>query len=223
MQTEWGRDERTGRPSSLPIYTLTLLAFAMATVIGVSCVRYIRVWTPLQRHYLPAYLGGQIAGTFRANGWYTLLQVVTQKGSRVALDSDVMPAMSEGGQLNQAIRYAMQDSGQIAYGEYGMKVLVARQEITAADRQWAAQYESGNVVRYAKGSKTVGTEAGDYARVEGIDEKQNLVIVGRANGQRVSYDPRRLQGVTLYREMEREFSEGDRVQFTAPDREATYR
>jgi ATP-dependent exoDNAse (exonuclease V) alpha subunit len=35
----------------------------------------------------------------------------------------------------------------------------------------------------------------------------------------VSYDPRRLQGVTLYREMERAFSQGDRVQFTAPNRE----
>ena len=35
----------------------------------------------------------------------------------------------------------------------------------------------------------------------------------------MSYDPRRLHGVTLYRETERGFSEGDRVQFTAPNRE----
>jgi hypothetical protein len=32
-------------------------------------------------------------------------------------------------------------------------------------------------------------------------------------------DPRRLQGVTLYRETERAFSQGDRGQFTAPNRE----
>src|SRR6266853_5931643 len=32
-------------------------------------------------------------------------------------------------------------------------------------------------------------------------------------------DPRRLHGVTLYRETERGFSQGDRVQFTAPNRE----
>jgi conjugative relaxase-like TrwC/TraI family protein len=122
-------------------------------------------------------------------------------------------------QLNQAIRYAMQDAGQMPYREYVTKVLVARQEITGADRQWAAQYEPGNVVRYAKGSKSLGIKPGEYARVESIDEKQNLVTVERANGQRVSYDPRRLQGVMLYREMQREFSEGDRVQFTAPNRE----
>src|SRR5882672_8166795 len=38
-------------------------------------------------------------------------------------------------------------------------------------------------------------------------------------GQRLTYDPRRLQGVTLYRETERAFSEGDRVQVTAPNRD----
>src|SRR5205807_7561927 len=52
-----------------------------------------------------------------------------------------------------------------------------------------------------------------------VDEKKNLVTVKRKNGEQVSYDPRRLHGVTLYRETERAFSEGDRVQFTAPNRE----
>jgi ATP-dependent exoDNAse (exonuclease V) alpha subunit len=47
----------------------------------------------------------------------------------------------------------------------------------------------------------------------------HLITVERENGERVSYDPRRLHGVTLYRETQRAFSEGDRVQFTAPDRE----
>jgi conjugative relaxase-like TrwC/TraI family protein len=121
--------------------------------------------------------------------------------------------------INHAIHYAMQDTDQMPYLEHQMRVLVARQEITGADRQWAAQYEPGDVVRYAKGSKTLGIAPGEYARVESVDEKQNHVTVERGNGQRLSYDPRRLQGVTLYREADRAFSEGDRVQFTAPNRE----
>jgi hypothetical protein len=116
--------------------------------------------------------------------------------------------------INEAIHYAMQDTNRIPYREYRMKALVARQEITGADRQWAAQYEPGNVVRYAKASKTLGIAPGEYAHVEGVDEKQNHVTIERANGQRLSYDPRRLQGVTLYRGAERAFSEGDRIQFT---------
>src|SRR5271157_150051 len=121
--------------------------------------------------------------------------------------------------INQAIHYAMQDTDQMTYREHPMRVLIARQDITGVDRQWAAQYEPGNVVRYAKGSKALGIAPGEYARVQSVDEKQNHVTVERGNGQRLSYDPRRLQGVTFYREAERAFSEGDRIQFTAPNRD----
>jgi ATP-dependent exoDNAse (exonuclease V) alpha subunit len=122
-------------------------------------------------------------------------------------------------EINQTIHYAMQDAGKMPYREHELTVLVARQEITGADRQWAAQYEPGDVVCYTRGSKTHGIEAGEYARVEQTNEKENLVKVKRESGEQVSYDPRRLHGVTLYRETERAFSEGDRVQFTAPNRE----
>jgi conjugative relaxase-like TrwC/TraI family protein len=122
-------------------------------------------------------------------------------------------------EINRVIHREMQTRGQVDGHEHKQRVLVARQEITGADRQWAGQYESGDVVRYTRGSKTHGIEAGEYARVERVNEKENLVTVKRENGEQVSYDPRRLQGVTLYRETERAFSKGDRVQFTAPYKE----
>jgi len=49
-----------------------------------------------------------------------------------------------------------------------------------------------------------------------VDGGQNLLTVQRADGTQITYDPRRLQGVTVHREAEREFSAGDRIQFTAP-------
>jgi ATP-dependent exoDNAse (exonuclease V) alpha subunit len=122
-------------------------------------------------------------------------------------------------EINEAIHRTMQNVGQVDHSEYCMRTLVARQEITGADRQWAGQYERGDMVRYRRGSKAHGVEAGEYARVEHVSEKDNRVTVKRGNGEQVSYDPRRLHGVTLYRETERAFSEGDRVQFTAPSRE----
>src|SRR6476620_3378125 len=57
------------------------------------------------------------------------------------------------------------------------------------------------------------------ARVEHVDSKTNQVTVRTGDHRTVSYDPRRLQGVTLYRETERSFAAGDRVQMTAPDRD----
>ncbi|HEY2544991.1 MAG TPA: MobF family relaxase, partial [Candidatus Acidoferrum sp.] len=122
-------------------------------------------------------------------------------------------------EINQVIHRELQDRGQVDHKEERLKVLVSRQEITGADRQWAEQYQPGNIVRYTKGSKAHGIKAGEYAQVERIDAKNNLVSVKKHTGKQVTYDPRRLQGVTLYRESERSFSRGDRLQFTAPDRD----
>ncbi len=84
MRTEWGRDERTDWPSSKPVYTIALLILSVAAGAGVECVRYLRDWTPLERQYLLAYVGTEVAGTVRQNARYTLLEVVTQRGSRLA-------------------------------------------------------------------------------------------------------------------------------------------
>jgi hypothetical protein len=83
--------------------------------------------------------------------------------------------------------------------------------------QWK-RYEAGDVVRYSRGSMALGIEAGDYARVERVGAKTNQVTVRTDDERTVMYDPRRLQGVTLYRETDRTFATGDRVQMTAPDR-----
>jgi ATP-dependent exoDNAse (exonuclease V) alpha subunit len=120
--------------------------------------------------------------------------------------------------INDAIHRLLQQTGQVQVPEHQRRVLVPRQDVTGADRQWAAQYEIDNVVRYARGSNSLGLTAGEYARVTHVDAHENRLTVTRQSGERVTYDPRRLQGVTLYREMDRAFAVGDRVQFTAPDR-----
>ena len=122
-------------------------------------------------------------------------------------------------EINWMIHAEMQRTGTMDHRERKVRVLVTRQEITGADRQWAEQYARGDVVRYTKGSKTRGIEAGAYARVEQVNAKENVVTVAKHSGEQVSYDPRRLQGVMLYRETDRSFAQGDRVQFTAPNRE----
>jgi ATP-dependent exoDNAse (exonuclease V) alpha subunit len=75
------------------------------------------------------------------------------------------------------------------------------------------------VLRYSRGSKTEGIAPGDYGLVVAIDPKENRITIERENGSLQTYDPRRLSGVSIHREAEREFSKGDRVQFTAPSRE----
>lgn len=79
--------------------------------------------------------------------------------------------------------------------------------------------EAGDVVRYARGSKLLGIEPGEYARVSRVDGRENRITIERENGTQQTYDPRRLSGVAVYQGVQREFSQGDRIQFTAPSRE----
>ncbi len=119
-------------------------------------------------------------------------------------------------EINAAIHQAMQAEGRVSTEQHHVHVLYARQDITGADRQHAQNYDKGDVLRYSKGSKPLGIEAGEYARVTTTDRETNTVTVKRYGGEEVSYDPRRLQGVTVYRDHERWFAQGDRVQMTAP-------
>jgi hypothetical protein len=79
-----------------------------------------------------------------------------------------------------------------------------------------ARYERDNVLLYSRSSKETGIEKGEYARVKHIDADKNLLTVVRADGSERTYDPRRQQGVSVYRDQEKAFSTGDRLQFTAP-------
>ena len=122
-------------------------------------------------------------------------------------------------ELNGLIHREMQQRGDVSQDEHKLRVLDSRQDMTGADRQWAAQYGEGDVVRYTRGSKVLGIEPGEYARVQQVDSRENRVTIERENGECQTYDPRRLAGVAVYHETERAFSEGDRVQFTAPSRD----
>ena len=91
--------------------------------------------------------------------------------------------------------------------------------MTGADRAWAARYQAGDVLHYSVEARTLASSARSYAQVVATNPKENLVTVQKPDGEQVTYDPSRLRGISAYREIEREFSVGDRLQFTAPNRE----
>ena len=130
----------------------------------------------------------------------------------------VSPDNASRRELNVAVRQELKANGSLAPEDHTFRVLVQRQDMTGAERSWASHYEIDDVVRYARGSKAVGIEAGAYASVVAINPAANQLTVEKPNQELATYDPRRLTGVSVYREMERELSVGDRIQFTAPDK-----
>ena len=122
-------------------------------------------------------------------------------------------------QINEAVRVELRRSGALAEDGEVFRTLSHRSDMTGADRKWAARYEPGNVLQYTTGSKAVGIERDNFATVRSVDTRKNLLTVDLQNGSSVTYDPRRLQGVNVFREVEREFAIGEKIQATAPNKD----
>jgi len=120
--------------------------------------------------------------------------------------------------LNNAVRSELKTTGVVSTEDHSLRILVQRQDMTGAERAWANHYETGDIVRYARGSKATGIDAGSYAKVAAVDAAQNLLTVQKDSGEFITYDARRLAGVSVFREAAHDFSVGDRIQFTAPNK-----
>src|SRR5277367_2646184 len=131
----------------------------------------------------------------------------------------VSPDNRSRNEINQRIHDELQSSGLVDRKEHSVRTLVPRQEMTGADRSWAQQYQVDDILRYSRTSKETGIEKGEYSRVLVLNTQANSLTVVRGNGEQTTYDPRRQVGVSVYREQEKSFSVGDRIQFTAPSRE----
>jgi hypothetical protein len=131
----------------------------------------------------------------------------------------VSPDNASRRELNMAVREELKANGALSKEDHSFRVLVQRQDMTGADRAWANHYETGDAVRYSRGSKVLGIEADSYGTVTAINASANVLTVEMHSGELATYDPRRLCSVSVYREVIHEFSTGDRIQFTAPDKQ----
>jgi hypothetical protein len=121
--------------------------------------------------------------------------------------------------INQAVRTELHATGALADDDREFRTLTHRSDMTGADREWAARYQPGDILKYTSGSKLHGIERDSTARVVSTNGRENTLTVERADGQTVTYDPKRLKGANVYQEVTREFATWDRIQFTAPDKQ----
>lgn len=121
-------------------------------------------------------------------------------------------------QINDFVRVELRKGGLLAEDGRTFRTLTHRSDMTGAERSWAARYHDNDVLQYIAGSKAEGIERGSFATVRSVDSQANLLTVELQRGSTVIYDPRRLRGVNVFREVEREFASGDRLQFTVPNK-----
>ncbi len=129
----------------------------------------------------------------------------------------VSPRNRERVQVNSLIHRQLQRDGKVSEVDHQMTVYVNRQDMTGTERTFANAYVPGeDIIRYNRASKVYDVKVGDYALVTAKNHKENEITVHFESGRELTYNPQRLSGVSVYREAEREFAEGDRIQFRAP-------
>jgi conjugative relaxase-like TrwC/TraI family protein len=129
----------------------------------------------------------------------------------------ISPANQERVAINSLIHQELQAKGLVGATVQETRVLVLRQDMTGAERKFALSYvPHEDIIRYNKGSKVFGINKGDYARVLNTTHSDNELTVQLQDGREITYNPKRLSGVSVYKEASRQFAVGDRIQFRAP-------
>src|SRR6266851_5439328 len=113
MKYEWGRAPEAGKwQRAVPVWFISVILLALASGIGVWWVRQMFVWTPLQQFYLSAYTRSAIASSLAIQtGRYRLLLMDNRRGSRLAIDEEVVPISSPTGDTTFALSQLAQQAG----------------------------------------------------------------------------------------------------------------
>ena len=129
----------------------------------------------------------------------------------------ISPANKERVAINSMIHKQLQEQRSVHPVDHETSVYVNRQQMTGAERTFAGAYVPGeDILRYHTRSKVYGVRAGEYGRVTANNFADNTITVSLESRREITYNPQRLSGVSVYRESERHFAEGDRIQFRAP-------
>jgi hypothetical protein len=123
----------------------------------------------------------------------------------------VSPDNRSRAEINQAIHAELQAKGVVGREEHRAQVLVPRQDLTGADRIWAARYNPGDVLRYSRGSKETGIGKGEYARVTRVDAPNNRLTVERSSAHAPEMKPeqKQEQAITPQREIAPKQEQGE--------------
>ena len=166
-----------------------------------------------------ALLAAQGRVTELSNGQERIAAIARDYAARPENTLIVSPDNRSRQQINEAVRGELRKAGTLAENGQQFQTLSHRSDMTGPDRTWAAMYRTGDVVQYERGSKAEGIERGAFGVVQASDSRTNRLTVEMDNGSTVTYDPKRVYGVNVYREVSRELATGDRLQFSAQNKE----
>ncbi|MGC2286876.1 MAG: hypothetical protein WA542_16595 [Candidatus Acidiferrum sp.] len=106
MSQDWGRNKHAGVwPNRHAVWTWTAVFLALVSTVPICAYCYTKTWTPLQRFYLKTYIrsGLRSVTSFAKSDRYSMLTVITSKGSHWASEGEVLEIKTESGGTTLAL------------------------------------------------------------------------------------------------------------------------
>jgi hypothetical protein len=133
----------------------------------------------------------------------------------------VAPDVAERRELTQLIRADLRSNGRLASEEHSVSVLVEKK---FPNPRFTENYRPGDEIHFRTGSPALeGIPHNSVARVLEVDADRNTLTIETADGGQVTYNPAQLRSQTnqskVYREEPREVAVGERIRFTASEKE----
>jgi hypothetical protein len=133
----------------------------------------------------------------------------------------IAPDAAERRELTQLIRAELRSEGKLATESRPISILV---EQKVSNPRSAGNYRPGDEIHFRIGSPALeGIPHRSTTRVLEVDAHRNTLTIETADGGQVAYNPAQFRSQTsqskVYREESREMAEGERIRFTAPEKQ----
>ncbi len=116
-------------------------------------------------------------------------------------------------EINDGIREGLKKLGEVAYRDRACSILVSK-GWTRAQIQEAQSYKEGDVVRFGRHYQTIDAKKGEYAQVVSIKVEEGTVLLRKADGEKLTWMPKKHHKVEVYETGVRDLAAGDLIRFT---------
>lgn len=163
------------------------------------------------------HLGGRIHSiASRTKRLQAVANAYLDAGDDRARTLVLTPANADRVELNARIRQGLRREGVLQGPEREAEVLVGR-GLTRAETRRTGAYAEGQVVRFGRGYKSLGVEAGDTFRVKTVDERE-VTLASESGHKTLTWQPHRHAQVEVYQAEARHLAVGDRIRWTRNDK-----
>ena len=143
-----------------------------------------------------------------------LVQDIVKLGKTEREQTIVITAYNKDRQeINQGVRRGLQQRGELSTNEQQREVLEGKGWTRAVIKE-SQYYKAGDVVRFGRDYKAIEASKGEYTKVVAVDATRGVVLLEKADGRQIAWEPRKLNNVEVYEAQQRALAPGDLIRLT---------